>query len=110
MMDEAGGMRTKVPAAFEIAFVGPEGPYTIQFYPLDEWDGMINVTIGGQKMRWDVLSADSEEDGRLVLSGPTSGSEPLWNDLFWFELRRDDSPATIRFYGDKVLWREDCAA
>jgi hypothetical protein len=39
----------------------------------------------------------------------TSGSEPLWNDQFWFELRLDDAPPVIRYWGDKVVWREDRA-
>ena len=44
----------------------------------------------------------------LVLGGMTSGSEGLWNDQFWFELRLNDSPPVIRYWGDKVIWRDDC--
>ncbi len=48
-------------------------------------------------MRWDVLDADREEGGGLVLGGMTSGSETLWSDQFWFELRVDDTPPIMRF-------------
>ena len=42
-----------------------------------------------------------------MLGGMTSGSESLWNDRLWFELRLDDTPPVIRYWGDKVVWRED---
>ena len=92
-----------------MSFAGPEGPYTIQFEPTDEWDGIINVSIGGLKMRWGVDEARREEAGDLVLSGMTNGSESLWNDQFWFELRLNDAPPIIRYWGDKIVWREDRA-
>jgi hypothetical protein len=103
-------MRTTVPPAFDLSFAGTEGAYIIKFQPTDEWDGIVDVSIGGVKMRWDVLNADREEAGGLVLGGMTSGSESLWNDQFWFELRLDDTPPVIRYWGDKVVWREDRAA
>ena len=93
-----------------MSFTGPEGPYTVQFHPTDEWDGIIDVSIGGLEMRWDVDVADREDAGGLILSGMTSGSERLWNDQFWFELCLDDAPPIIRYWGDKVVWREDQAA
>jgi hypothetical protein len=103
-------MRTTVPQAFSMTFNGPEGPYTIHFRPTDEWDGIIDVSIGGITMRWDVVNADQEEDGGVVIGGMTSGSEPLWQDKFWFDLRFDDTPPVIQYWGDRVIWREDCAA
>lgn len=103
-------MRTTVPPAFDMTFAGPEGPYTILFRPTDEWDGVIEVSIGDLEMRWDVVDADREEVGGLVLGGMTSGSENLWNDQFWFELRLDDSPPVIRYWGNQVFWREDRVA
>jgi hypothetical protein len=103
-------MRTTVPPAFTISFVGPEGPYTVRFQPSDEWDGIIDVSIGGFEMQWDVVNADREDAGGLVPGAMTSGSEDLWNDQFWFELRLDDTPPIIRYWGDKVIWREDRAA
>jgi hypothetical protein len=102
-------MRTTVPAAFSLNFSGPEGPYTIRFEPTDAWDGIINVSIGGRSMRWLVVDADREDDGGVVLGGNTHGSEPLWKDQFWFELRISDVPPLIRYWGNQVLWREDCA-
>jgi len=103
-------MRTTVPPPFSMTFTGPEGPYTVHFRPTDEWDGIIDVFLEGQQMRWDVMDADREEGGGLVLGGMTSGSEALWNDQFWFELRLDDRPPVMRYWGDKVIWREDRAA
>jgi hypothetical protein len=100
-------MRTKVPASFSMPFIGPEGPYRVRFDPTDEWDGVIDTSVGGLQMRWDVVNAEQEEAGGLVLGGMTTGSQSLWNDEFWFELRLDDNPPTIRYWGDKVIWRED---
>lgn len=103
-------MRTTVPAAFDVAFIGPEGPYTIHFTPTDQWDGIIDVSIGGLAMRWHVVEADKEETGAVVLGGMTQGSEPIWDDAFWFELRISDEPKLIRYWGNQVIWREDRAA
>jgi hypothetical protein len=93
-----------------MSFTGPEGPYAVQFHPTGEWDGIIDLSIGGLEMRWDVENAEREDAGGLVLGGMTSGSERLWNDQFWFELRLDDTPPMIRYWGDKVVWREDRSA
>ena len=103
-------MRTTVPAAFNLAFTGPEGRYTIQFAPTDGWDGVIDVTIGGVTMRWHVVNAEREDSGAVVLEGMTDGSDPLWGDEFWFELRFSDVPPLIRYWGNQVVWREDRAA
>lgn len=103
-------MRTPVPAAFSLSFTGPEGPYAIRFEPTDEWDGVIEVSIGGVAMRWPVAVATQEVSGAVVLSGMTSGSEPLWSDQYWFELRVSDVPPLIRYWGNQIIWREDRAA
>ena len=70
-------MRTTVPPPFDRSFSGPEGPYVIRFHQTDEWDGLIDVSIAGVDMRWNVDDADREEDGGLVLGGMTSGSDAL---------------------------------
>src|SRR4051812_35709769 len=103
-------MRTTVPPAFSMTFSGPEGPYTIRFEPTDDWDGIIDVSIGALVMRWAVVDAEKEDGGGLVLGGMTTGSDELWNDQFWFELRFTDSPPVIQYWGNQVLWREDRAA
>ena len=92
-----------------MSFSGPEGSYTVHFRPIDEWDGIIDVSIAGTAMCWPVLNVDREDDGRLVLGGMTAGTEHIWNDQFWFELRLDDSPPAIRYWGNQVIWREDTA-
>ena len=84
-------MRTTVPEAFSMSFVGPEGAYTVHFRPVDEWDGVIDVSLGGQSLRWDVVDASRDDDGSLTLGGMTSGTERIWSDQFWFELRFEDS-------------------
>ena len=81
----------------------------MQFQPTDQWEGVIAVSIGGVEMRWGVDLAEREDGGVIVLGGMTSGSECLWNDQFWFELRLDDTPPAIRYWSDQVIWREDCA-
>lgn len=92
-----------------MSFSGLEGPYAIRFESTDEWDGVIDVSIGGVTMRWDVVNADQEGGGGIVLGGMTSGSAKLWNDQFWFELRLGDTPPVIQYWGDRVIWREDRA-
>ena len=103
-------MRTTVPDAFSLVFTGPDGPYTIRFEPTDEWDGVIDVSMGELTMRWHVVDADREDGGAVVLGGMTDGSTPLWGDQYWFELRFNDAPPLIRYWGDQVIWREDYAA
>lgn len=91
-------------------FTGPDGPYTIRFEPIDEWDGVIDISIGELTMRWRVIDADREDGGAVVLGGMTDGSAPLWGDQYWFELRFNDAPPLIRYWGDQVICREDHAA
>jgi hypothetical protein len=100
-------MRTTVPSAFKMSFKGPEGEYEIDFVPIDEWDGKIDVTIAGVAMRWRVVHADQEEGGGYSLGGMTDGTEDFWDHVFWFELRIYDKPPVIRYWGDRVIWRED---
>jgi hypothetical protein len=69
-----------------------------------------NVSIGGLTMRWDVVNAGEEDGGGVVLGGMTTGSQPLWNDEFWFELGLDDTPPMVRYWGDQVVWRQDRAS
>ena len=92
-----------------MSFKGSEETYEIDFTPTDEWDGLINVTIQGVQMRWDVVDASIDQDGIVSLGGMTTGSEDLWKDQFWFELRVTAFPPVIRYWGDRVIWREDCA-
>lgn len=61
-------------------------------------------------MRWHVLNVERENNGDLVMSGMTTGTQKIWNDQFWFELRLDDVPAVMRYWGNRVIWREDIAA
>src|SRR3546814_4549103 len=89
-------MRTAAPEPFSISFSGPEGIYTVHFQPTDERDGVVDVSIGHISMRWNVLTVHREDIGALVLGGMTTGTEDIWNDQFWFELRLDATPPVIR--------------
>lgn len=99
-----------VPGAFSLAFTGLEGRYEIQFEPTGEQDGVIHVSISSVAMRWHVVDADREDGGAIVLGGMTNGSEVLWGDQFWFELRFSGTPPLIRYWANQVIWREDRAA
>lgn len=96
--------------AFTMTFSGPEDRYTLGFEPAGKWNGVITVTIAAHPMQWDVLHFERDKEGGIVLCGMTTGSEQVWNDQFWFELRPDDNPPVRRFWGDQVVWREDYAA
>ena len=98
-----------MPPAFMQPFEGPEGPYVVDFRPSGEWHGVVEVMIGGLAMRWPVDEAHAGDDG-MVLCGLTRGSEPLWNDVFWFEVHLGAQPRVIRYWGDQVLIREDRGA
>jgi hypothetical protein len=102
-------MRKKMPPAFSTTMTSPDGDYVLAFRPLDEWDGVIEVTIAGEAMSWHVVRGDEEEDGTVSLSGMTVGSDAVWGDQFWFELVTKPGPAQIKYYGDRALWRNDTA-
>jgi hypothetical protein len=98
--------RIPMPPALTRTFEGPEGRYTADYRPIREWDGVIEVVIRGVAMRWPVDEA-YVEDGVTLLCGLTRDSEPLWNDVYWFEIHLDARPPVIRDWGDQVLIRED---
>ena len=100
-------MITTVSDNFEILFAGSEGIYRTSFSPIDPWDGYIDVSIDGQAMRWAVIDTDRGDEGLLVLGGMTTGSRPIWNEEFWFELHLDDDPPIVRYWSEKMIWRED---
>ena len=100
-------MRTKVPNQFSMSFIGKEGQYTVHFKPIDDWTGVIDVRIGGRSMEWFVYRADKMDDGSLVLGGMTSETDHIWSDNYWFELHKNCEPSFIRYWGDRVVWRED---
>ena len=100
-------MRIRAPEPFSLSFGGPEGPYVMQFRPIDEWDGVFDLAIGGQSFTWPVDSIDVAENGELTFSGMTVGSQNLWGDQFWFVVRKEPGPPLITYYGDRVVWRTD---
>ena len=58
-------------------------------------------------MQWDVCHASRDENQLLTLGGMTAASEDIWGEQYWFELHVDEQPPVIRYWGNKVLWRED---
>ena len=101
-------MRINAPPPFELTFNNsPDDSYTIDYRPTDAWEGVIDVAIRGVSLRWYVAQVERDAKGRRALSGMTSGSEVIWQDQFWFELRPDDTPPIIRFWGNQIVWRED---
>ena len=56
------------------------------------------------------MNWEQEDNGGIVIEGMTNGTQKIWNDQFWFELRLNDVPAVMRYWGNKVIWREDTAA
>ena len=101
---------TATPQSFSKSFCGPNGQYSVVFRSVGGSDGDIEVSIDGISMTWTVDSVDCEGGSGIVMGGMTTGSEAIWGDQFWFELRPDDSPPVIRYWGDQVIWREDRAA
>ena len=100
-------MRVRTPKPFTVTMAGPEGSYNLSFSPIDEWDGVIDVAIGGIQMAWPVTRIEQEEGGRVCLSGMTVGAEEVWNDQFFFQLWTGLYPPTIEYWGDRVIWRTD---
>jgi hypothetical protein len=103
-------VRVRCPSPFSLEVHGPDGPYRLGFIPLDEWDGELVVEGLARPMRWSVLSIDLNEEGALVLSGTTDGSDAVWGDQYWFEARVEPAPASIAFWSDQVLVRTDKAS
>lgn len=103
-------MITKVPPAFKMTFCGPEGQYRFNYAPIGEWDGQIDVMIADIAMSWPGLAAHQDDGGKVALGGSTTGSKEIWGDTFWFELRYQDDPPIVRYWADRVIWREDNCA
>ena len=96
-----------IQTAFSLDFADAQEPYTLHFEPSSRSNGDVVVQISGMQMRWAVETVSVEVDGTLTLCGMTQGSLPLWGDQFWFELRIEGPRASIGYWHDRVLWRED---
>jgi hypothetical protein len=86
--------------------VGPEGCYRLTYSGGGDGVTKVEVAISGLTMTWPVVIMIEEDDG-ITLCGMTSGSQALWRDQFWFELRPDARPPRIDYWGDQILWRSD---
>ena len=100
-------MRVRCPQPFSFAVEGPDGPYTLRFEPIDEWDGTFEVSGLSSPMTWDVLTVDINDVGEFVLSGNTEGSEAVWGDHYWFQARVHPGPPSVTLWGDRVIVRVD---
>jgi hypothetical protein len=88
---------------------GADGRYELAYERLDDWAGIIKVSISGVAMSWHVVRFDNTDE-RLSMSGMTVGSDEVWGDQFWFELWPEATPMRINYFGDRVLWRTDYGA
>ncbi|QZD88143.1 hypothetical protein [Qipengyuania psychrotolerans] len=101
--------RIPLPPPFEASFEGPEGRYSASYVPRGEWDdGLVRVNIASHEMWWGVEIAE-QEGTSLSVCGITSGTQEIWNDVFWFEIICSPEPKSIRYWGDRIIWREDSA-
>ncbi len=88
-----------------IIFVGPHGDYTVtlpETGPYEDVELAVSTHQGAQA--WRVETDEFDEFGASVLSGMTSGPDGLW-----FVMRLT-IPATVEFWGDRILLRTDSAA
>lgn len=82
-----------------LSFAAPTGCYDLSFEPIE--DTSISVNHGGKSMVWHIDVANGEK-----VRGMTRGAREIWGNEFWFELHTG-TPATISYYGDRVLVRTD---
>ncbi len=99
-------MKVETPTSFTVAFIGPEGKYSLTFTPNND-EGSIETTISGRQMLWHVETVEFDADEALVLSGLTRGSEIIWDNCFWFVLTTGKAGSKIEYWGDSVLLRTD---
>ncbi|MBW8859261.1 MAG: hypothetical protein JF570_05880 [Caulobacter sp.] len=95
------------PEAFEMTFRGEAGVYRLSYRPNAD-KGLIQTTIDGVDMTWLVDFVENGPDGAWELGGLTRGTEALWNDVYWFELRTTPG-ASLNFWGDQIIARSDPA-
>ena len=100
-------MRIKCPQPFSFTVIGPSGPYSLHFEPIDEWDGRFLVKGLAVPMTWGVLTINRTEESGLVFAGGTDGSEDVWGEYYWFEARIEPGPPTVTFWGNQVIARID---
>jgi len=93
------------PDAFEAAFVGPDGEYRLA-YRLNADSGLIETKIGGVEMTWIVDFVEKTAEGHWELGGLTRGSQDVWGDTYWFEMRTA-AGAPLNLWGDQILLRSD---
>lgn len=102
-------MRVKCPKPFEFTVAGPDGPYSLRFEPIDEWDGSFIVEGLQKPMTWSVLTIDRNEDGELIFAGGTDGSDEVWGECYWYEARLEPTPPQIILWGIQIIARIDQA-
>jgi hypothetical protein len=90
--------------ARSVVFAGPDGDYTVMLPEADPYeDAELAVATHQGVQAWRVETDEIDELGTPVLSGMTAGADGLW-----FVLRLGN-PATVEFWGDRVLLRTDRA-
>jgi hypothetical protein len=61
-------MRIKAPPAFSISFDSPDGTYSLNFRPTNEWDRVIEISICSLPMLWSVERVEQEQGGFVAVS------------------------------------------
>lgn len=100
-------MRVKCPKPFSFTVNGPEGPYTLHFQPIDEWDGEFIIEGLQQQITLDVLEIKRSEEGELTFLGWPNGTEEVWDDFVWFEARPGFTPPQITLTDTHGITRVD---
>lgn len=91
--------------ARSIVFVGPNGNYTVVLPEEGPYEDVELAVATHQGVEaWRVETDEIDELGTPILSGMTTGA-----DGHWFAMRLGN-PATVEFWGDRVLLRTDRAA
>lgn len=102
--------RVPCPPPFTLSFIGPLGPYTLSFEPIDDWDGSFSISGGEEGEAWSVLTIDRWPDGRMTLAGVTDGMSVSGGDVYWFDVQIEPLPAIVTLWGNQVLIRTDLQA
>lgn len=94
----------RFPAAFQLAFEGPQGRYVLAYTP-DQDEGRLSVSGALPDMVWHADVVERTADGWRI-GGLTRGSAGVWGDTYWFELKTGAAPA-VSYLDGKGLVRVD---
>lgn len=94
------------PDPFAVRMTGPDGAYDLVFSRNAD-EGELEARLPGGALAWRVETCERDGAG-WRLGGLTRGTQRLWGDTYWFELRT--GPAARIDYYLLTLVRTDHAA